>query len=276
MERNYTDDSGYGGLSEIALRPTHAALLFVLFGQAPPPLVAEALAGFPTFMFREKMRRVEAEMVEQGLLRRDDQGELGLSQGAADLLSVCFEAAVAVSIESLTEDIVTVYVSDDRVVTVTRAEDEILLAERDAVDAAWLPGMLAERVSQADGEPLHATATAEQLEQLLAAWDSSRVSVARVCTDNGWDPAMAGSAVEAINSVLLKATTVRPDIPGLVLTRLAVSPSGCWAMQMTALGDEDRAEFGWYPDSELAGLLWGSTLGGASEKQESDVWRVDE
>lgn len=266
-----------GHRREIALMPTHAALLFVLFGQAPPPLVADALAGFPTFMFREKMRRVEAEMVEQGLLRRDDQGELGLSQGSADLLSVCFEAAVAVSIESLTEDIVTVYVSDDRVVTVTRAEDEILLAERDAVDAAWLHGTLAVGTLQADGEPLHAAATAEQLEQLLAAWDSSLVSVARVCTDYGWDPAMAGSAVEAINSVVsLKATSVRPDIPGLVLTRLAVSPSGCWAMQMTALGDEDRAEFGWYPDSELAGLLWGSTLGGASEKQESDVWRVDE
>jgi hypothetical protein len=251
--------------------------LFVLFGQAPPPLVADALSGFPTFMFREKMRRVEAEMLEQGLLRRDDQGELGLSQGVADLLSVCFEAAVAVSIESLTDDIITIYVSDDRVVTVTRTEDEILLAERDPVDAAWLPGMLPEGMSQADGEPLRVTATAEQLEELLAAWDSGRESIARVCSENGWDPVIAGSVIEAVNSpVSLKATSVRPDVPGLVLTRLAVSSNGCWAMQMMALGDEDRAEFGWYPDSEFAGLLWGSTLGGASEKQESDVWRVDD
>jgi hypothetical protein len=241
---------------EITLSSQHLALLFALFGQAPPPAVSDALSGFPTFMFREKMQRVEAEMIANGTLQRAADGRAELTEDVAELLAMCFDSDDAVTFEVDGSSTVTAYFTADSTAAISESAGEVLLAEVRGPDGreAWFSDHFTHADCYGDSEAFAVDMTAEELDELLtASSEGGPTQVEAVCADHGWGRDRIVSVLEVVlgDGPLLKTTAVRSGLPGMAVSRLGLSANGAWVLKVVAMSESDSAELGWYPSSDL-------------------------
>ena len=247
---------------EFTLGPQHAALLFALYGQAPPPVVSDALSGFPTFMYREKMQRVEAEMVENGTLQRSTDGGVELAEDVADLLAMCFDSDDAVTLEPAGGTLVTAYFAAERTVVISQSDGDVRLTELLGSDGreAWLSDCLLDARCHGGADPFVVSMTVEELDALLTERSEGGTSrVEEVCAEHGWDGERMAAALGVVlgDGPVLKATAVRSGLPGVSHSRVGLSSHGAWVLKVVAMSEDDFAQLGWHPDSSLLEVIRG-------------------
>jgi hypothetical protein len=251
--------AGLNGL-RFRLAPEHLALLFALFGQAPPPLVGDAMAGLSAATLRERLAEIEVELIDRGVFRPGADGSPDLDESAADLLSVCFDADEAITAEVGGSVLSTAYLREERTVVVSADGDDVVLLELGGPDgrSGWLLSALGESDHAAVGPGLSLDLAIEQLDELLrAATEGGLEELEGISAANGWDaevliPVLAGLVG---GSGAVSMTAVRPGSPEIVVSRVLRTQDGAWVLRIFAQGLQDRAELAWQPTSALLAVV---------------------
>jgi hypothetical protein len=218
------------------------------------------MEGFSVASLRDKLAEIESELIDRGVFRPGVDGDPDLDDGAADLLSVCFDADQAITAEVSGSVLSTVYLRDERTVAVSAVDDEVLLAELspDEGPSGWFLDALGEGDDWADASAHRVGMTIEQLDELLrAATEGGPDEVERVSASYDWDadllmPVMAGLAGSAD---AISMTAVRPGDPQIVVSRLRPTCGGAWVLRIFAQGVQDRAEVAWHPTTALLAVI---------------------
>ena len=244
-------------MSSLILTPEQTALLFGLFGQAPPPTVDDALAGFSPFRRKQKLQEIQESLLEQGILATDGSGEPGLTRAAAETLAICFSADDAMTIDTADEDgTKTAYFLDDEMVAIKRLRDEVRIDRYSGLEQQleWFLDTLGEPTSDEEADGFAAQMSTDELEALMiASEEGDTPRFESQCTDHGWELRPLRDAARLIGSTapFLKATTVQPGVEGMTVAKLRRTPHGAWVMRFAFLGGRDNATLSWSPDEAL-------------------------
>ena len=232
------------------------ALLFTLYGQAPPPLVEDALSSFPWFQRRKRLKEIEDELVQRGVLENDGGGEPRMASGLADLLGVCFKADDALTLECGDNVTATAYFLGSAMTVAAAAGDAVSLFGLDGAgeSSSWFVRALGEPTSDEGAQRFTIELDTGQLESLLALTSKEKsVEVEALCASHRWNCDDLSGALRMVggDAPFLKTTTVRPGTPGMLVTKLRAGRGGAWLMKFVMLGALDVAELSWRSYSEL-------------------------
>ncbi len=245
-------------MSALILTAEQTALLFALFGQTPPPMVDQALAGFSRFRRKQRLQEIQESLLDQGVLERDVSGEPTLTQAAADTLAVCFSADDAMTVDTDIEDGggTTAYFLDEDMVTVKREGDDVHVDRHSGPEQLreWFLEALGGPTSDQEAPAFAAQMSTDQLETLMvAAEEGDTERFESQCSEHGWNSDALWQAAQLTGSSapFLKTTTVQPGVKGMTVAKLRRTPHGAWVMRFAFMGGRDNATLSWSPDEEL-------------------------
>ncbi len=223
-----------------------AALLYVLHGEEPPPLIDIDVYGTFADTASESAQSLERSLTSRALLVYGEEGSRVLDEGLARILATCFEAKIALMPEI--DGVVTsaTYLLDDDTAIVARSGERIVFRAVDSLEQrthAFVETLGATPLSTDRSVGL-LSLSEDEAEHLLEVYDAEgSQAISDLCLQHGWDAATVDDVLahvipEDIGRVRL--SVYFREAPFFTSAKVACDGDHAWVLK-SIVGDEERS-----------------------------------